>query len=63
MGRLDEAKRWAEKGVTGLATTPGGALAIAEDRVVALLLDNSPFRRQEDRDLFAEGMRKAGVRG
>ncbi|HTO65095.1 MAG TPA: adenylate/guanylate cyclase domain-containing protein [Bradyrhizobium sp.] len=63
LGRLDEAKRWADKAVARLAATPGGALAIAEGHVVELLLDNNPFCRQEDRDHFAEGMRKAGVPG
>jgi TolB-like protein/class 3 adenylate cyclase len=63
MGRLDEAKRSAERAVARLAATPGGALAIAESRVVGLLLENNPFRRQEDRDLFAEGIRSAGVAG
>ena len=63
LGRLDEAKRWAVRAIGRLATTRGGALAIAEGRVVELLLDNNPFRRQEDRDHFADGMRKAGVPG
>lgn len=63
MGLLDEARRWASKGMTRLAATPGGALAVAEKRVVQALLDNDPFRRQEDRDHFADGMRKAGVPG
>jgi TolB-like protein len=63
MGRLEEARRWAERGTAKLAGRPGGALAIAEHRVVGLLLDNNPFCRQEDRDYFAEGMRKAGVPG
>jgi len=63
MGRLDEAKSWADKAVAKLAATPGGALAIAEFRAVQLLLDNNPHRRQEDRDHFSEGMRKAGVPG
>jgi adenylate cyclase len=63
MGRLDEARRWADKALARLATTPGGALAIAEGRVVGLLLDNNPFFRQEDRDHFAQGMRKAGIPG
>jgi hypothetical protein len=30
-------------------------------RVIEVLLDNNPFFRQEDRDHFAQGMRKAGV--
>jgi len=63
MGRLDEAKRWADTGMSRLAATPGGALAIAERRVVELLLENNPYCRQEDRDHFAEGMRKAGIPG
>jgi TolB-like protein len=61
MGRVDEARRWADKAVHRLKSTPAGALAVAEGRVVELLLENNPFRRQEDRDHFAEGMRKAGV--
>jgi hypothetical protein len=63
MGRLDEAKRWANKATARLAGTPGGALAIAEGRVVGLLLDNNPYCRKEDREHFAEGMRKAGIPG
>ncbi len=63
MGLLDEARHWADKGIARLATTPGGALVVAEGRVVQALLDNNPFRRQEDRDHFADGMRKAGVPG
>jgi adenylate cyclase len=63
MGRLDEAKQWADVGMSRLAATSGGALAITEGRVVGLLLDNNPYCRQEDRDHFAEGMRKAGVPG
>jgi tetratricopeptide (TPR) repeat protein len=63
MGRLDEAKRWADKAVGRLSTTPGGASAVADGRVVALLLENNPFYRQEDRDHFADGMRQAGVPG
>jgi hypothetical protein len=57
---LDEAKRGRYR---RLAATPGGALAIAEGRIIQALLDNNPFRRQEDRDHFADGMRKAGIAG
>ncbi len=63
MGHLDEARRWAEKGIARLAATPGGAMAVAEGRIIQALLDNNPFRRQEDQDHFADGMRKAGVPG
>jgi TolB-like protein len=63
MGRLDEAKRWAERGVVRLSATPAGASAVGEGRVVELLLENNPFCRPEDRDHFAEGMRRAGVPG
>jgi adenylate cyclase len=63
MGRLDEARQCADKAVAKLAATPGGALAITDGRVVDLILDNNPDRRQEDRDHIAEGMRKAGVPG
>ena len=63
MGRIDEAKVWANKAVAALAATPAGAPAVAEGRVVELLLENNPYCRQEDRDHFAEGMRRAGVPG
>jgi hypothetical protein len=63
MDHLDEAKSWAAKALARLSGTPGGALAIAEGRVVGLLLDNNPFCRPEDREHFAEGMRKAGIPG
>ena len=63
MDHLDEAKSWAAKALARLSGTPGGALAIAEGRVVGLLLDNNPFCRREDREHFAEGMRKAGIPG
>jgi hypothetical protein len=63
MGRLDEAKIWADKGLAALAATPAGAPAVAQGRVVGLLLENNPYCRQEDRDHFAEGMRKAGIPG
>jgi TolB-like protein len=63
MDRLAEAKSWAAKALAKLSGTSGGALAIAEGRVVELLLHNNPFCRPEDREHFAEGMRKAGVPG
>jgi TolB-like protein/Tfp pilus assembly protein PilF len=63
MGRLDEAKIWADKGIAALAATPAGAPAVAQGRVVGLLLENNPYCRQEDLDHFAEGMRKAGIPG
>jgi adenylate cyclase len=63
LDRLEDAKHWTEKGLARLAGTPGGALAISQGRVVELLLVNNPFCRQEDRELFAQGMRKAGVPG
>jgi len=63
VGMIDEAKRWAERGIARLAATPGGALAIAEGRIIQALLDVNPFRRQEDKDHFADGMRRAGIPG
>ena len=63
MGRLDESKIWADKGLAALAATPAGAPAVAQGRVVGLVLENNPYCRQEDRDHFAEGMRKAGIPG
>jgi TolB-like protein len=62
MGRLDEARRWADKAMGRLAVRPGAA-SVATDGYVQLLLENNPFCRQEDRDHFAEGLRKAGVPG
>jgi TolB-like protein/Flp pilus assembly protein TadD len=62
MGRLDEARRWADKALPRLVARPGAASATSEG-CVQLLLENNPFRRQEDRDHFAEGLRKAGVPG
>jgi adenylate cyclase len=63
LGRLDEARSWVDKGMARLATTPGGAVAIAEGRVVDLLLANNPWLQQADADRFVDGMRKAGVPG
>jgi TolB-like protein/class 3 adenylate cyclase len=63
MDRRDEARHWADIAVAGLAGTPAGVTAVAEGRVVELLVENNPYCRQEDRDHFAEGMRKAGVPG
>ena len=60
MGRLDGARRWSETGLTRLGATSGGAQAVAQGRVVELLLENNPYHRREDRDPFTEGMRKAG---
>jgi TolB-like protein len=63
MGRLEEAGRWAETAVATLASTPEGRIVVASGQVVQALVDNNPYRRQEDRDHFAEGMRRAGVPG
>ena len=62
-GRIEEAKHSASVAMAKLAATPGGALAIAERRVVELLLANNPYCRREDRDHFAAGMRRAGIPG
>ena len=62
MDRLDEARQWAERAVAGLRARPGGAQLPAKG-CIQLLLDNNPFRLEEDRDHFAESMRKAGVPG
>jgi len=63
LGRIDEAKRRAQRGIEGLAATPGGALAIAQGRVVDAILRNNPYCRSEDREHVAEGLRRAGVPG
>jgi TolB-like protein/class 3 adenylate cyclase len=63
IGREEEARRWADKAVARLAARPGAAAAAAERGYVQLMLENNPFRRPEDREHFAEGMRKAGVPG
>ncbi|TJV30089.1 MAG: hypothetical protein E5Y16_22305 [Mesorhizobium sp.] len=62
LDRLAEAKLWAEKAVARLKARPGGVEQAAKG-CIQLLLDNNPFRRQEDRDHFAEAMRMAGVPG
>jgi adenylate cyclase len=62
MDRLGEARQWADRAVATLQATPGGRER-AISGCIQLLLDNNPFRRQEDRDHFAEAMRKAGVPG
>jgi adenylate cyclase len=63
VGRFEDAAEWVEKGVARLKVTPAGALAVTSGCVVELLLKNNPYRRQEDQDHFAQGMRKAGVPG
>jgi adenylate cyclase len=62
MDKLVEARQWAERAVARLQATPGGAEQAAKG-CIQLLLDNNPYRRQEDRDHFAEAMRRAGVPG
>ena len=62
MDRLPEARQWAERAVARLRARPGGPEQELKG-CIQLLLDNNPFRHQEDRDHFAEGMRKAGVPG
>ncbi len=63
LGRIDEANRRVQSGIEKLASTPGGALAISEGRIVETILRNNPYCRAEDRDHVANGMRKAGVPG
>jgi hypothetical protein len=63
LGRIEEAKRSAQRGLEKLALTPGGALAIAQGDVVGAIMRNNPYCRADDRDHVAEGMRKAGVPG
>jgi tetratricopeptide (TPR) repeat protein len=60
MGRLDEARRWADRGVKRLRSLPGGS-APASRGYIQMMLDNNPYRLADDRDHFANGMRLAGV--
>lgn len=60
LGRLDEARQWADRAVARLYAKPGWAER-ATKGCIPLLLENNPFRRPEDREHFAEGMRRAGV--
>ncbi len=62
LDRLSEARQWAERAVARLQATPGGREQAAKG-CIRLMLDSNPYRRQEDRDHFAEAMRKAGVPG
>lgn len=61
LGRIDEARRWASTGIERLSTTPGGAVTVKEGRVIQRLLENNPYLRPEDRDHFANGLRRAAV--
>jgi TolB-like protein/Tfp pilus assembly protein PilF len=63
MERMDEARRRAQRAIEKLATTPGGALAIANGHVVKAVIANNPYCHREDEEHFAEGMRKAGIPG
>jgi adenylate cyclase len=60
MDRPQRAHQWGDRAVERLSARPGSAGGVAKG-CVRLLLDNNPWRRQEDRDHFAEGMCKAGV--
>jgi adenylate cyclase len=62
LGRPDEARAWGERAVARLGARLGGKL-LEERGCIQLLLDNNPLRLQADRDHFAEGMRRAGIRG
>jgi adenylate cyclase len=62
MDRLEEARQWGKRAVARLYAKPGGAERAARG-CINLLLENNPFLTQDDRDHFAEGMRKAGVPG
>ena len=62
MGQLDEAKQWAARAVTRLRERPGASSDTSKSPI-ELLLQNNPYRRREDRELFESGMRLAGVPG
>jgi len=62
LGRMVEARAWADRAMRRL-TKRLGEQVIAERGAVALLIENNPFRCREDSELFAAGMRLAGVPG
>jgi TolB-like protein len=62
LGRLDEAREWAAIAMARLLKGVGQA-EIDRHGAVQLLLRNNPMQRPEDREHFAEGMRKAGIPG
>jgi adenylate cyclase len=60
MGQMDEARDWAKRAVARLRERPGSS---GNDALgpIALLMQNNPYRRSEDAELFESGMRLAGV--
>ena len=62
LGRLDEARQWAQRAVERLSQRPGGARQ-AKKSCVQIMLENNPYRRPEDQQHFADALRKAGVPG
>jgi adenylate cyclase len=62
LGRMSEAKEWADRAVSKLISRLGED-AVAERGSIQLLLDNNPFRHAAHAAHFAESMRLAGVQG
>jgi adenylate cyclase len=62
LGRLDEARQWAQRAVERLSQRPGGARQ-AKKSCVQIMLENNPYRLPEDQQHFADALRKAGVPG
>jgi tetratricopeptide (TPR) repeat protein len=62
LGRLEEARQWAQRAVERLSQRPGGARQ-AKKSCVQIMLENNPYRRPEDQQHFADALRKAGVPG
>ena len=60
LGRMEEAREWADRAVTRLAARFGGMDRLPRS-CLQIMLENNPYRLPEDRDHFANALRKAGV--
>ena len=60
MGRLDEARQWVKQGVSCIKDRPGIS-EVPGKGLIELLLQNNPYRRRQDRELYEHGLRIAGV--
>lgn len=62
LGRVDEARAWAERAVVRFTQRTSGT-EHASKSCIDVMLENNPFRTPEDRKHFADAMRLAGVPG
>jgi TolB-like protein/tetratricopeptide (TPR) repeat protein len=60
LGRLDDARIWADRAVGRLATRFGG-LARLPKSCIQIMVENNPYRLAEDREMWVNALRLAGV--